>query len=244
MAHISETVEYNDFLPNTSYYNGFNLATFSRASSLAKSFRYYKPTKVTWVYEGIYNTFQESSATTPATPGLPYLYSVMNRTQNNHNYSLADLQAMGGKPRKLSGKITVSYKPNWCSSGLMIQGQTNNSIVGLRSMGQKAEWGWLQCPVDDTVTDGSTGPEPVIPTTITGTSFNPQTGLTPKMTGDMADQVLFNGHDIYIDQANGINVNRICRVSCTVQWSFKGANNQNNLAENQQILAAPVKITA
>lgn len=239
VAHITETIEFVDFAPNTMYLNAFNLAQFHRAQQLAKHFRYYKPTRVVWNYEPLYNTFQEDPSAATSNPGVPYMYTTMNRTQNNHVGTLVDVQAMGATPRKLTGKVTMSYKPNWCSSGLLIQGQTNNSIVGLRSMGQKAEWGWLQCPVTASVTDGSFGPTPAIPSTVTANTFYPQTGLTPVMTQDLADQVLFNGHDLYIDQANGLNTNRIARCSCTVHWSFKGANSEVAVATPNLVALPP-----
>jgi len=233
---IKETIQFVDFLPNESYYNGFNLAQFARAAAIAPNFRWYKATRCEWSYEPIYNTYQVGLAATPVSPGVPYFYSARNPTQDAHQYTLNDIQAQGSKPRKFTSRIKISYVPNWCSGGLTIQGQVNNSVVGIRHMGLKAEKSWLECPNTPTVVNGSSPNLVVIPSTIDGNSFNPQTGLTPQTTQIMADQVMYNGHDIFIDQANGINTNRVCRCTVTVHWAFKGPNNYDNQAVSRKML--------
>jgi len=228
MARIKETIQFVDLLPNNSYYNGFSLSQFERANALALYFRWVKPLRITWQYEPLYNTFQESGTVGIYAPGVPYFYYAMNRTQDNHNYTLSDLQAQGAKPKKFSSKITISYRPNWCSSGLLLQGQTNNSIVGLRAMGLKPQYGWTQSP--NSTADNAANMDPVIPATVDANTFNPQTGLTPAVTGNLSNQVLYNGHDVFIAQPNGINAQRICRVTCTVEWAFKDPNNSTGEA--------------
>lgn len=236
MARIKETIQFVDFLPNTSYLCAFNLAQFERANALALYFRWIKPAKVTWQFEPLYNTYQESGTVGVYAPGVPYFYYAMNRTQDAHIYTLSDLQAQGSKPKKFSSKITISYKPNWCSPGLIVQGQTNNSVIGLRNTGLKPEYGWTQS--SNSSADNSANMDPAIPSTIDGNTFNPQTGLTPDMTGNLSNQVLYNGHDIFISQPNGIDTQRVCRCTCTVEWIFKDPNNATGVAQER---AQPVQ---
>ena len=118
MAKIVETLELADLAPNQVYSNVFTLAQFPRAFTLAGSFQFYKAAKVTYSYEPLFNTFQEQwgGATSYS---KPYMYALMNRVQNNSPVSLANLQACGAKPQALISKRVISYKPNWCSPGLL-----------------------------------------------------------------------------------------------------------------------------
>lgn len=153
MARIKETVGYIDVLPNTGYNFTFNLSQYRRASQLAPNFKWYKPVRVEWTIEPLYNTFQDGNAGTEIT--VPYLYMTMNRTQDTTGISLEDIQAMGAKPQKLTGKKVIAYRPNWCSPGLNTYANglfttptgTANALVRFTNMGLKAQYDWVASPV-------------------------------------------------------------------------------------------------
>lgn len=233
---IQETIEYNELKPNTSYYMGFTIAQFARASQIAINFRFFKPTKIIWSYEPKFNTFQE--LTTGDTVGMPYLYVIMNRTQDNHPYSLQDIQAQGARPQKFTGTKSVSYRPNWCSPGLLVNNTINvnqgtpppAAVSNIAFMGLKAEYGWQQCPTDiptadDTVTPSAPATQPNLPGAGTG----------QVMTPNYAGNCMYNGHDLYISQDNAVGEITVCKVTATVIWEFKGANQENNQSIEQVI---------
>lgn len=220
MARIKETVGYVDVLPNMGYNFNFNLSQYRRAMNLAPNFKWYKPTKVTWTIEPLYNTFQDGNAGTEIT--VPYLYMTMNRTQDSTGLSLEDIQAMGAKPQKLVNKKVISYRPNWCSPGLNtyavqpVQGSpsgTVNSLIRFTNMGLKAQYDWVASPVQP-VPDPADPNEPsyIVP----DLPFN--TGQDG-MNAVNASQVVYNGHTIWIEQLG--STQRCARVVATVHWSFK-----------------------
>ena len=208
MCKVQETVPYQDLLPNQSYNLGFVINNFIRAAALCPYFRWMKPTKVTWKIEPLYNTFQEGTATNLS---IPYLYTVMNRTQDSRPQVLNDYQASGAQPRKLTAPIVISYVPNWCSMGLALQDQSTKTIA---FTGLKAQYGWSQCPRDVPVQTTSGGSAPL---NVFGTPYGP-TGTPINYPGGQ----LYNGHDVYIDQEFSPTVPAACaRVTATVDWSFK-----------------------
>jgi len=230
-ARITETIEIIDLNPNTSYANAFSLSQFARASSIAPFFRWYKATKVTYQYEPLYNTFQEGGGPSVS---APYFYSLMNRTQDSHVTTLNDIQACGAKPIKLTRMLTKSYRPNWCSPGLITYGTAvatqgvSPAMVGLYNNGLKAEYGWLQSPnsVDVNGTGVQIAPFPSADQAVPGGS-NP---AVPIMAINNTNQVMYNGHDVFIDQQNAPQATVVCRLTCTVEWAFKDPNNATNLS--------------
>lgn len=216
MARIKETVAFTDLNPNLGYNFNFNLSQFQRASALAPSFKFYKATLVEWTIEPLYNTFQDG--TTGAEVTVPYIYMTMNRTQDSTGIGLADIQAMGAKPKKLTGKMVIKYRPNWCSPGLT-QYTVNPALVGnpvnnIKSQGLKAQYSHLACPDTN-------------PGLNTGSIFAPAAAPNlPVNTGTAeinANQVVYNGHTVWVDQeiATG-TLQAVARVVCTVHWSFVG----------------------
>lgn len=215
MARIKETVAFTDLDPNLGYNFNFNLSQFQRASTIAPSFKFYKATLVEWTIEPLYNTFQDG--TTGAEVTVPYIYMTMNRTQDSTGIGLADIQAMGAKPRKLVSKLVIKYKPNWCSPGL-IQYTTLPQLVGnpvnnIKQQGLKAQYSMLASP--DTNPGQNNGsifapaPPPNLP---------PNTGNAEVN----ANQVVYNGHTVWIDQEVPTGtLQPVARVTCTVHWSFK-----------------------
>lgn len=220
MARIVETIEFNKLAPNNVQAMLFSLNQFQRARVLATNFRWYKPTKVTWTIEPQFNVFQSGAAN----PTVPYIYQVMNRTQDSTFMTINDLLTQGAKPKKLTGVVKLSYRPNWCSPGLIAQnvqpsqgfgGYLNNVVVA----GLKSEYGWLQAP--NTLPTGAPGALPevtpwmAIPTTTANTAVRNQ-----------ASGVYFNGHQVYIDQVvPGTALIPTYKVTCQVHWAFKDPKN-------------------
>lgn len=207
VARIKETLEFTDIFPNTSYNFNFNLSQFARASALAPLFKWYKASYVEWRIEPTYNTFQES-----ATPvSMPYIYVTMNRTQDNTGINLQDIQAMGAKGHVLTKLKKISYKPNWCSSGLnVLHFNSASAVDNMATLGLKAQYGYLACP-DTNAYPAGRGFNVANPT-------DPASLLVP--VGVIANQAVYNGHSIIVDQEFGANLT-IARVTCTVHWDFK-----------------------
>lgn len=218
MARIKETVAFTDINPNLGYNFNFNLSQFQRASALAPSFKFYKATLVEWTIEPLYNTFQDG--TTGAEVTVPYIYMTMNRTQDSTGIGLADIQAMGAKPKKLTGKMVIKYKPNWCSPGLT-QYKVNPypglqlPVIDIRSQGLKAQYSALACPDTNPGLNLESNITPAYP----GGNNPSNTGMAPVIT----NQVVYNGHTVWVDQeiATG-TLQAVARVVCTVHWSFTG----------------------
>jgi len=210
-ATIQETVQYTEVQPNSAYQCAFHLSQFTRASALAANFRWMRPIKAIWKLEPLYNTFQEG---TGSAVSIPYYYSVMNRTQDSRPQVTADFQACGATPKKLTGPITLSYRPNWCSMGLPVQDpQTKN----IQFLGLKAQYDWCQCPITNVSDLPMTGI--VTPQNVLSTPYGPSIASTP---GNYVGGQLFNGHDILLDQEYfAAAPASVARLTLTVIWQFK-----------------------
>jgi len=238
MAKIVETCEFADLTVKDSYSNIFSLAQFPRACILASSFQWYKAVKVVWSYEPCYNTFQSGNTTV----SKPYLYIVMNRTQNQNNaQSLTQLQACGARPQALIGTKKVSYKPNWCSPGLTAinPGPTPGDRNYL-SQGLQAQYGWLASPgvaasIQNGNPAGSVGQ--LNPPNITTPGLQPinqSIDTTNTNTAITAYSTVYNGHTSFVDQEYvGQSGQVIARLTCTVTWLFKGAVFNNPIGPQQ-----------
>jgi len=212
IARIKETLAFANVDSGAAYSFTFQLDQFERASTLAPNFKWYKAAKVEWTLEPLFNTFTDDG--TPQS--MPYLYVTMNRTQDSVPLNLQDLQAMGCKPQKLTSKNTIAYRPNWCSPGLISYFKDQDSYVReIRQGGLKAQYAWLQCPN----TNGAI--TPFIPSQ--STPIEPQYNFDPtqNMATVIPAQVVYNGHNIYIDQALASQL-PVARLTCTVHWEFKG----------------------
>ena len=227
-ARIVETIEFKNMTPNYVAPFTFSINQFERARTLATNFRWMKATKVTWAIEPQFNTYQGS--TIGAQPTIPYVYTLMNRTQDSAGMTLSDMLSCGCKPVKLTNLKKLTYKPNWCSPGLLAQnvlsgpgfgGYLNNVVF----MGLKAEYGWLQAP---NVLPANTNPPQIPPTGTNHIQPIPPVGLAGEpfnqSTVNIASDVLYNGHQVYIEQ-QGVAAQTQYRVTCTVHWSFKDPKN-------------------
>lgn len=237
VARIKETVAFGNIDAATAYSFVFSLNQFRRASTLAPNFKWYKASKVEWVLEPLFNTFTDDG--TPQT--VPYMYMTMNRTQDAVGLNLQDLQAMGAKPKKLTSKQTLAYRPNWCSPGLLSFSRDTNAYVReIHQNGLKPQYAWLSCP---NLVDGIS-PFPQSQSTPIENGFFP---VDPDMVNVLPAQVVYNGHNIYIDQALSSTL-PVARLICTVHWEFKGphytASPDAGLKTVKPIVTGEVAVTA
>lgn len=224
MAVIKETVEFVDIDPAVNYGLNFNLSQFRRASQLAPNFKFYKATHVEWTLEPLYNTFQDG--TTGGEVTMPYIYMTMNRTQDSAVLNLADYQQMGAKPKKLTSKMVTKYKPNWCSPGLQQLARyrdpdspTGFGLAEVTSAGLRTNYGWLESPNADSGIDNN--PQFNVPQIAPSTVYPP--GITVVQAAVLTNQVVYNGHSIFVDQAVSTGVLQpVARLTATVTWHFKG----------------------
>ena len=234
-CRVVETFEGTDLLANSPQQGIFTLAQFARASNIAPNFKWYRAVKVIYTYDPLFNTFQDGAGN--ANASKPYIYTVMNRTQMGGGTTatmakLQQFQVAGARPVPLVKQYRISYKPNWCSPGLLQLRTTvspgQNAIQDYSSNGLQAQYGWLATPTvsgtavraDAVATDGGdypitvSNPAPTIATV--GNSF-----VYLNMT-------VYNGHEVFVDQkyTGGDPENQpVARVTVTVLWEFKEAQN-------------------
>jgi len=215
-ATVHETIEFTELLPNTTYAGTFTLGQFARASTIAANFKWYKAAMVEFSYEPLYNFYREDP--TVPQPTMPYFYSSMNRTQSARSQNLFDFQAEGARTTKFNKKIVKKYRPNWCSQGLMTGAPATGGILqsGLYANGLQAEFGWLMAPEAITTQNAGQITSPLLPD-------NPAlNGMSQAVTIPInTNQVVYNGHSVYIEQNQSVTGAVICKVTCSVTWLFK-----------------------
>jgi len=219
MARIVETVEFNNVPANITNSCTFNLNQFQRARTLATNFRWYKPLSVTWTIKPQFNTYQASAGSS----SVPYIYKVMNRTQDSSlSVTQSDFLSMGARAKKLVATDKTTYRPNWCSPGLIVQnvvplvGQFGGALDNVFMNGLQAQYGWLQAP--NNLPASQTLPAGIRPLMKPTTYANSSVVNVPSAT-------IFNGHQIYIDQqTNTANV-PVFEMTCQVVWAFKDPKN-------------------
>jgi len=212
-ASIVETIIDPDGTYNAgqNYNETFSLSLFPRAKSLAPQFQFYRAKMVTYTYEPLYNTFQQGSA-----GSKPYIYLQMNRTQLQFTNGLAELQASGARPKPFTSLTKVSYVPNWCSPGLVVQ-DGDNPAQGVAQLGLQKQYAWLATPQTDT---GSADTANDIRDQAANTS-----NQYPTNNSVISNKVLYNGHVVHIDQQPVTTPpTPIGRLTIQVHWEFKGAH--------------------
>lgn len=234
-CRVVETFESVDLLANSPQQSIFTLAQFARASNIAPNFKWYRAAKVIYTYDPLFNTFQDGAGN--ANASKPYLYVVMNRTQLGGGtlqtmQKLQQYQVAGARPIPLIKQFKLSYRPNWCSPGLLqlrttvSPGQPN--IQDYSSNGLQAQYGWLATPnyqggvVAADKTGTNTGDYPIT------VSLAPPTFASVDNSYVYTNMVVYNGHEVFADQkyTGGDPENQpIARVTVTVLWEFKGAQN-------------------
>lgn len=206
-ASIIETIDEGaSSLPNTLQSNWFALSQFARAKALACQFQYYRAKKVTYTYTPFYNTFQEGVAAQK-----PYMYTLMNRTQQFFLGGLPQLQHSGARPKPFTGIVKISYKPNWCSPGLVAR--TNIETAPIVNVGSQQQYGWLTTPLSDPGSDSTTY-----------TLEAAQSAGLPDIDFPVVTPgiVVYNGHVTYVDQPG--STAPVYNLLIQVHWEFKGAH--------------------
>jgi len=229
-ASMKETVSVPHAINSNQLYNNFfSLNQFPRASAVAPNFKWYRAVKVEWEYLPIFNTFQEEATVGSLTGyGVPYLYMLMNRTQDSYSPSVnavdqqAWIESSGARPRTLSSKKVFTYKPNWCSSGLLtnvVTQGTPNQIASIAPQGLKKEFGWLACPNKPILANGQ-----ILPGIIQPVSDTDQLLTNSSQVAVTTNNVVYNGHDIFVQQTNAAENTSVASAILTVHWEFKDAN--------------------
>lgn len=203
-----ETINLITLTDNSLYQHSFSLGQFPRSSAISACYKWCRPVEVVWEYTPLYNTFQEvTSGGAGAT--VPLFFSYMNRTGNYSavpptiQEQLEWILSTGTRPRTFNKKITIKYRPNWLSSGLLTASSNTNGVQGLVSMGAKAEFGWVPCPdqIPIAVADRSLGL--YVPSQV----YRPDTvqadvsGALPDPVDVSTNGVNYQGHYTYIRQA-------------------------------------------
>lgn len=210
-ARIVETIPSTDTItPNVQYAEVFNLSEYPRARTLAVGFKWYRAKKVIYTYEPLFNTFQEGAGGTGI--NKPYMYLIMNRTQDSQVNTLQQLQQTGAMPQSFTSKKVFTYKPNWCTSGLSAL-QTGG---GTLQLGLKEDYGWLPCPNALPVT-GTAAPNQMTP-------LAPVNEFAGNMNVVTTGGTVYNGHIFYIDQSSTGDQLPVAKATVTVEWEFKGAH--------------------
>lgn len=228
---LVETLEFIDHNSNSAYFGSFNLAQFFRATTVAKNFQFYRAKSVKWVYQPLYNTFQENNSGSAV--AKPQIYVQMNRTQNNYFNSLTGprqlqaLQQNGCQPKQFVRNHSIQYKPNWCSSGLTAYTLNDADVVSrIASQGLRVNYGWLATANGDAYRNPASSV--LLQNPVPGT----------QIAENLAAGVMYNGHIFFCEQENNPSI-PVCKVIATVEWEFKGA--QQNYASYTLAEQTPAK---
>lgn len=226
-CRIVETIQFADLSGNHSYNVFFNLGEFPRASTLAPNFQWYKAAHVKWTYTPLFNVFDDGAGQA----SKPYLYNMMNRSQQsfNTNGHLTDYQAAGARPLALTTTKQISYKPNWCQiANTALRTTPGFPLPDAASVGLTPNYGWLATPPAALVI-------PSNGTSTDGGSYlleQPNPGGVPPgapyvLPFNLRNNVIYNGHSTFLDQTYVGNspTSAIAKLTCQVTWVFKGAKN-------------------
>lgn len=221
-ARIQETVLLSDINVNTTYYETFQLNQFIRAMQIAPNFKWYRPKKVIFKYEPLFETYIDGPA---GADSLPYMYVLMNRTQERTAYTGTGLRAQGCVPKVFKNAVTITYKPNWCTQGLGAYTQApGGPITSINATGLQKCYDWLQTPkfASNGNLDATT---PIMSNQLLAVNVNPMALYT--------SNTIFNGHLVYFDQALVGGNPVVCRRTVSVIWEFKGPKVDTNLVNTQ-----------
>jgi len=227
-AHIIEAKNYAEYNSNTCYNDTFNLQEFPRALRTAIQFKWYRAKRVTYTYEPFFNTFQEGGGgAVPNTQSTkPYMYFLMNRTQDAITKTVPLFLQCGSQPQPFTKKLELSYRPNWLTPGLQVITGTSAPAFGTVSLGARTCYDWLPCP--NAITNNVAAFDAVIPVIGPSAYNDPAVDMYPAppatYTNISTGGAVYNGHQFIVDQAKTTDGQPIGRYIVTVEWEFKGAN--------------------
>jgi len=238
-CRVIETYEAVDINSNQGTQHVFNLAQFARASNIATNFKWYRAARVTWTYDPLYNTFQDGVNAA----SKPYMYTVMNRAQQENTINMGTVQqfqSTGARPTPFITQKKISYKPNWCSPGLLQVRTNTDGSKDYSSNGLQPQYGWLATPNQlrkATQADQIAGDSGDYPTYL---SNPPPGGANVVNSFVYNNMVIYNGHHTFIDQkftGGETPIDPVARLTVTVVWEFKGAQNPLGMG------AVPAEVT-
>jgi len=199
----------------------FCLGQFPRASQVAPFYKWYKAEFVEYEYTPYFNTFDG----TAASGQLPYIYTIMNRTQDLQSPPSGAgqeqwLLSQGAKPRTFSKKVIIRYKPNWCAPSMLMT-RTETSLNAVAIAGLEPKYTWLACPDNGLVAGAVQTTMPLLSAKIDPTIF--PAGFTPIQNFPLA--TVYNGHTHYISQGVLNTPSMKCgNLVMRVKWCFKHPN--------------------
>lgn len=218
---VIETINFNrsSFESNNLQLQWFKLSQFPRAAAIAPYFKFYKAEVCIWTYEPYNNLYaQDASLGTALT--IPYIYNVMNRTQDlkpliavsTGSDPLSMVQTLGGRPKTFTKKVILKYKPNYLMAGQTLRdpasGLIANTVV-------RPAYAHVACP--DLARGGAPSTETVLPINVVDTTALNATQV-------FADQVSWGGHLNYVEQKRADDTEDSYSVVLTVKWHFKQPN--------------------
>ena len=106
-----ESYEVEDLQAGTSYSSPLDMSYFPRSQQIGMNYQEYKISNLEFLFEPLYNTFQEASTGTGAVT-IPQMLWYLDRVGQSTSWSKAQLEAMGVKPRKFTSNMKFHYKPN------------------------------------------------------------------------------------------------------------------------------------
>jgi len=199
--------------------NIFDISQFGRALQCSTLYKWYKADWCEWEYQPRYNLYSQGNA---GGSTIPYMYHAMNRTQDASlppalGQCAQFMASQGAIPKKFTSKITLRYKPNWCSPGLIAQrlDVNNQNVTAVAQMGLKPQYGWVASP-DNAFTSG--GVNTVMPIASPATPVPAPNGYTA--VANFPAAVQYNGHYSWFD-VNGTESFSVGDIVLRVKWSFK-----------------------
>jgi len=247
-ATIIESVDYQQLYSNQFTNYSFSLVEFARATRLSSLFKFYKAQEVEWTYTPNYNMYQAGTVTTP---GVPYIWRMMNRTGDSllpgatPFFQREFIQSCGGKPTPFTKKVVMRYRPNWTYGGLVGNNTHTNDNVQL---GLTKSYQWLACPNTNNP-QATPDPNGINAGSQVSDQLQPSfdaTNLNYKPVQVNTNVVQYCGHNVFVEQ--NVNLPQVAcgTVSVRVKWVFKEPNGQyfnNGPSPNAVDEFAPVTLS-
>jgi len=195
----------------------FKLSQFPRARAIAPYFRFYKAMECIWTYTPYNNTYQQDGSLTTGL-SIPYIYTVMNRTQDlkpllavsTGGSAIAMFQTLGARPKTFTRQHIVRYKPNYLLAGQTLKAASGDTLINTIV---RPGYAHIACPDLDRA--GGGGTEAVQPV-----------NQVPSFGGTLvsADNAAWGAHLSYVEQFKADPVEPMYSVTLTVKWHFKQPN--------------------
>jgi len=219
-ARVVEVVPFTSPTANTDVNYQFSIAQFSRASAIAKNFKFYRAKRVVWTMLPEFNVFQAGTAT----QSMTQISMIMNRTGDNTQWLEVEYDAQGAVPRTFAKKRVIAYKPNLV--------QPFNVTLSA-----------LSPDSPPTPTTGTLGNTPVYDKWVGTNSYalnNPLGGSSEIII--RGDVTPYYGHSIYwnVGQVAPGSVIPLATIFCEVEWEFKDPLFESGQEKGLANVAVPI----